>query len=141
MNQPLRTSSSGHRVIGVIRSFETVSQPFFRPFGACVYSTFNPRLAPWAVLHPSEPKPGSLGTPLLRRFAAQNNDRVPLFSRRPGCDAGSFDPHQGDRVFYHPIARCEIQMLGILCQHIRLEVKETHLGGAYSTTTLPVILG
>ena len=44
---------------------ETVSQPFFRPFGAWVYSTFYPRLAPWAAF--------------LRRFAAQDNQACSTF--------------------------------------------------------------
>ena len=44
---------------------ETVPQLFFRPFGACVHSTFYPGLAPWAAF--------------LRRFAAPRATGVPLF--------------------------------------------------------------
>ena len=54
---------------------ETVSQPPFRTFDACAFTTFYPRLAPWAAL--------------LRRFAARIVTRGPLFVQSGGCDTVS----------------------------------------------------
>ena len=56
----------------VTRPKGTVSQPFFRPSGACYLFRFLPTLAPWVALHPSTPKAGVLGTPHLRRFATMS---------------------------------------------------------------------
>ena len=40
-----------------------VGEILFRPSGAGSNLHVHPGLALWAALHPSEPKPGSLGTP------------------------------------------------------------------------------
>src|SRR5438105_15534148 len=60
---------------------ETVSQPPFRTFDACSFTTFYPRLAPWAAL--------------LRRFAARIVTRGPLFVQSGGCDTVSSAPGIG----------------------------------------------
>src|SRR5947209_19593955 len=69
---------------------ETVSQPPFRTFDACSFTTFYPRLAPWAAL--------------LRRFAARIVTRGPLFVQSGGCDTVSEAP------LFHGAARiCELR--------------------------------
>src|SRR5713226_500994 len=61
------------------RASESVSQPFFRSSGARSFSTFHPRLAPWAAF--------------LRRSAAKLRDAIPLSRGTFGCDTDSTAPH------------------------------------------------
>src|SRR5205807_5844986 len=74
----LRKNSRNHALPWKSGASETVSQPPFRTFDACSFTTFYPRLAPWAAV--------------LRRFAARIVTRDPLFVQSGGCDTVSEAP-------------------------------------------------